>query len=90
MGASNFYINLLGYLQDIAQSLDYISKISYKHVNNNHRKLRYSQIMDLMEVDKEINKLFEEIKISFESRSFHKMDVLLQNKKELFSLVNKK
>ena len=90
LGASNFYINLLGYLQDIAQSLDYISKISYKHVNNNHRKLRYSQIMDLMEVDKEINKLFEEIKISFESRSFHKMDVLLQNKKELFSLVNKK
>ena len=90
LGASNFYINLLGYLQDIAQSLEYISKIAYKHVNNNHRKLRYSQIMDLMEVDKEINNLFEEIKVSFETRSFHKMDVLLQNKKELFSLVNKK
>ncbi len=90
LSASNFYINLLGYLQDIAQSLAYISKISYKHVNNNHRKLRYSQIMDLIEVDKEINKLFEEIKISFETRSFHKMDILLKNKKELFSLIDKK
>tara|TARA_B100001175_G_C19217534_1_gene498981 strand:- start:348 stop:668 length:321 start_codon:yes stop_codon:yes gene_type:complete len=46
--------------------------------------------MDLMEVNKEINNLFEEIKVSFETRSFHKMDVLLKNKKELFSLVNKK
>ena len=90
LGASNFYINLLGYLQDITQSLEYISKISYKHINNNHSKLRYTQIMDLMEVNKEINDLFEEIKVSFETRSFHKMDVLLKNKKELFSLVNKK
>ena len=90
LGASNFYINLLGYLQDITQSLEYISKISYKHINNNHSKLRYTQIMDLMEVNKEINNLFEEIKVSFETRSFHKMDVLLKNKKELFSLVNKK
>ena len=90
LGASNFYINLLGYLQDIVQSLEYISKISYKHINNNHSKLRYTQIMDLMEVDKEINDLFIEIKVSYETRSFHKMDVILKNKKELFSLVDKK
>ena len=25
VGASNFYINILGYLQDMAQSLEYIS-----------------------------------------------------------------
>ena len=36
LNASNFYINLLGYLQDITQSLEYINNKSYKHVNNNH------------------------------------------------------
>ena len=39
VGASNFYINVLGYLQDMTQSLEYISKVSHKHVNNNHSKL---------------------------------------------------
>jgi len=37
VGASNFYINILGYLQDMTQSLEYISKVSHKHVNNNHK-----------------------------------------------------
>jgi len=90
LGASNFYINLLGYLQDITQSLEYISKTSYKHINNNHSKLRLSQIRDLIEIDKAMNDLFEEIEISFEKRSFHKMEVILKNKNKVFSLVDDK
>ena len=38
-GASNFYINVLSLLQDIAQSLEYISKVTFKHINNNHKAL---------------------------------------------------
>ena len=38
VSASNFYINILGYLQDMTQSLNYISKASHKHINNNHKK----------------------------------------------------
>ena len=90
LGASNFYINLLGYLQDITQSLKYISKTSHKHINNNHSKLRLSQIRDLIEIDKIMDDLFEEIKISFETLSFHKMEIILKNKKNLFSLVDEK
>jgi hypothetical protein len=37
-----------------------------------------------------MNDLFEEIKISFEKRSFHKMEVILKNKKILFCLVDEK
>ena len=90
LGASNFYINLLGFLQDITQSLEYISKISHKHIKNSHSKLRLSQIRDLIEIDEAINDLFEEIKISFERRSFHKMEVILKNKNKLFGIVNDK
>ena len=90
LGASNFYINLLGFLQDITQSLEYISKISHKHIKNSHSKLRLSQIRDLIEIDEAINDLFEEIKISFETRSFHKMEVILKNKNNLFRIVDDK
>ena len=44
LGASNFYISILGYLQDMAQSLEYINKVSHKHIHNNHKKLKYNQI----------------------------------------------
>ena len=47
VGASNFYINILGYLQDMTQSLEYISKVSHKHINNNHKKLKFNQIKEL-------------------------------------------
>ena len=90
LGASNFYINLLGFLQDITQSLEYISKISHKHIKNSHSKLRLSQIRDLIEIDEAINDLFEEIKISFERRSFHKMEIILKNKIILFGKVENK
>ena len=49
--ASNFYINMLTYLQDISESLEYISKITYKHINNNHKNLTYNQIRELKEVE---------------------------------------
>ena len=49
-GASNFYINVLSLLQDIAQSLEYISKVTFKHVNNNHKALTFNQIRELQEL----------------------------------------
>ena len=32
--ASDFYISTITHLTDVSQSLDYISKVSHKHVNN--------------------------------------------------------
>merc|ERR1712028_321529 len=61
LNASNFYINLLGYLQDITQSLEYINNKSYKHVNNNHSKLKLTQIRELVEVNSSISNLFNEV-----------------------------
>lgn len=90
VGASNFYINILGYLQDMSQSLDYISKASHKHVNNNHKKLRFNQIKDLKEIEEQLNELFGQIKKAFNDREFDNIDVIINEKQELFNIVNKK
>lgn len=90
IGASSFYINILGYLQDIAQSLEYISKVSHKHVNNNHKKLKFSQIKELKEVDERFERLFNNTRNAFESRSFEEIGLILNRKKEIVSLVSKK
>ncbi len=90
VGASNFYIHILGYLQDMVQSLEYIVKESHKHVNNNHKKLKFTQIKELKEVDERFERLFNNTKNAFESRSFEEIGAILSRKEEITSLVSSK
>lgn len=90
ISASSFYINILGYLQDMTQSLEYISKVSHKHVHNNHKKLKFSQIRELKEIDDVLETLFLETKDAFTSRSFEKIGHILNKKKDIFDLVFQK
>lgn len=90
LSASNFYINILGYLQDMTQSLEYISKASHKHINNNHKKLKFSQIKELKDLDARLASLFSTTQIAFESRSFEQIGSILNNKSEIFALVRQK
>ena len=88
--ASSFYINILGYLQDMTQSLEYISKVSHKHINNNHKKLKFSQIKELKEIDDTFEALFNDTKAAFDSHSFEQIGLIINRKKEVFDLVTDK
>ncbi|OED43160.1 phosphate:sodium symporter [Flavobacteriaceae bacterium (ex Bugula neritina AB1)] len=90
VGASNFYISILGYLEDITQSLDYISKVSHKHVNNNHKRLRFNQIKDLKELGDQLNEFFSRIKDIFNRRDFDNLNSIIEEKQELFTIVSDK
>lgn len=90
LSASAFYINVLGYLQDITQSLEYISKVSHKHINNNHKKLKFSQIKELKDLDEQLEELFISTEHAFESRSFAEIGAILNNKVSMFDLVKDK
>jgi phosphate/sulfate permease len=90
VGASNFYIHILGYLQDMVQSLEYITKVSHKHVNNNHKKLKFTQIKELKEVDDRFETLFENTRKAFESRSFEEIGLILTKKDKILKLVSDK
>ncbi|TNJ45310.1 inorganic phosphate transporter [Tamlana fucoidanivorans] len=90
VGASNFYINILGYLQDMTQSLEYISKVSHKHVHNNHKKLKFNQIKELKEVDDALEKLFNDTKEAYEAHSFDVIGDILNEKDELFNMLTEK
>ena len=90
VGASNFYINILGHLQDMTQSLEYITKISHKHINNNHKKLKFSQIKELQEINKNLNQLFEDTKVVFAEKKFADIDQLLVSTKSNQTIVKEK
>jgi len=82
--ASRFYILVLGYLQDVAQSISYISRASFKHVNNNHKNLKKGQLKDLKQIDNKLTDLLEKISDVFENRTFDQLNQVLIEKKELF------
>ena len=86
--ASKFYVLVLGYLEDIAQSISYISRTSYKHVNNNHKNLKKGQLKDLKNIDNKLSELMGNISQVFTNRSFDKLDGILVEKHELLKQVN--
>ncbi len=88
--ASGFYINILGYLQDITQSLELISKISYKHVNNNHKKLKFNQVKELREIYDKLEILFSDTQNAFKSGSFEEIGKIINEKKVVYDLVKEK
>lgn len=90
VSASNFYINILGYLQDMTQSLEYISNVSYKHIHNNHKKLKFSQIKELKEIDEVMAKVLTDTKKAFDANSFEDIGFVLGKKDAILNLVTEK
>lgn len=91
IAASNFYIELLQYLHDLSEDLSYLSKISYNHLNNNHRKLKLAQIRELMFIETNLKNTFKETREAFEKKQNIKefQDVLLE-KEKIFELIDDK
>ena len=79
---------VLGYLQDVAQSISYISRASYKHVNNNHKNLKKGQLKDLKQIDEELSDLLMKVADVFEKRTFDNLGEILIEKQELFKNVS--
>ena len=86
--ASRFYILVLGYLQDVAQSISYISRASFKHVNNNHKNLKKGQLEDLKGIDNQLTELLGQVSTIFELRAFDDLEDILIEKQALLKDVS--
>ena len=89
-GASNFYINVLGSLQDISESLEYISRVTFKHINNNHKALTFNQIRELREINVQLESLFEKMKTVFSKNNFKEISNILDSKIKLLNSLGEK
>ncbi len=87
LDASKFYILNLDYLQDMVQSIGFITRNSYNHVNNNHKNLKFSQVKDLKRVDKRMQVLFDDIQELFDNQAFENIDRILAEKQQLMDEV---
>src|SRR5690606_13930946 len=81
--ASKVYILILGYLQDMVQSVVFITSTSYTHFNNNHTRLKFNQIRELKSIDRQLQILFSRLEDGFYTEDFSKLDELLEEKSSL-------
>ena len=88
LGASKFYIDIIGSLQDVTQSSSLIAKVSHKHVNNHHKKLKKKQTEELVEINEKLVSLFARISEVFDSRTFDRIvPDIIDSKKALLDEV---
>lgn len=86
--ASKFYIMILGYLQDMVQSIGFITNNSYSHINNNHKSLKFNQVRDLKSIDNELKSLFERLVAGFTKEDFSELDKILEEKNSLLDAIS--
>ena len=77
VGASGFYIQILGSLQDMVESLKSINKLSFNHVNNNHKKLKFTQMNELSKISKATEEMFFKACEILKNQSLEKIDSLI-------------
>ena len=88
--ASRFYIDTLSYIQDIIEDINYLTRISYEHVNNNHSKLKLSQIRALRDIAELIDLLLKGSINAFEDNSLKQLGEVLSKKDEIISSIDDK
>ena len=90
LSASNFYIVLLSYIEDLANDLDYIISKSYKHIDNDHQKLKLSQIRDLKEIHDFTKSIFKDSMETFDNNSISDIDLILKKRNEIKGKIQEK
>jgi len=86
--ASKFYVLILGYLQDLIQSLNFITLQSYNHINNNHKQLKFNQIRDLKNINLQLQEFLDKVEEMFQQKNFIHLEETLKNKSNLLDFVS--
>ncbi len=90
LSASNFYIVILGFIQDVVDNLEYVIKKSYKHINNDHSKLKLSQLRDLKEVHELTESIFADAMEAFKNNSTAELERVINNKNVILNKLDEK
>ncbi len=62
MDSGHFYVRILEHLRDLTESITYISKPVFKHVDNNHAPLKSHQTQNINEFTRKFLSLIQQIK----------------------------
>lgn len=75
-----YYIQSLGYLQDIAENLGVISANIHTHIDNNHKPLKINQAKDLKHISNQLGHWYSKVNDMYKRLDFSKIDDLIDER----------
>ena len=88
VNTGHYYVQVVDYISETSKALLHITRPCYKHVDNNHTGLSKEQVYDLKRINDRVEDIFGEINNMLRTRSFDKMDCVLNMRDEMFDLID--
>ena len=82
-----FYVQVVDYLCEVSKALLHCTRPAYEHINNNHKSLSESQIMDLKTINDEVDNIFASINQMLRDKDFTGIDDVMIMRDELFTTI---
>ncbi len=84
INTGHFYVQAIDYISEVTKALTHITAPAYKHIDNNHQGLSQDQIKDLMEINDNVEKIFDKINEMLKNKDFTELDSVMNLRDELF------
>ena len=79
-----FYVQVVDYLCEVSKALLHCTRPAYEHINNNHKSLSESQIMDLKVINDEVDNIFDKINKMLREKDFSGINDVMHMRDALF------
>ncbi|MFI3305870.1 MAG: inorganic phosphate transporter [Rikenellaceae bacterium] len=83
----HFYVQVVDYINEVTKTLVHITRPSLNHIDNHHQGLSMEQIHDLMNVNNDVEEIFNKINNMMESKDFSDIDTVLELRDNLFDKI---
>ena len=86
--SGHFYVQVVGYLREIAHSTSFIIQPATKHLDNSHKPLLPEQLNELSSIQSKINDLIEIVNAAMRDQDFKGLDNIIEEQKLTLKYIN--
>ncbi|MFR9650069.1 MAG: inorganic phosphate transporter [Rikenellaceae bacterium] len=78
INTGHYYVQVVDYLSEVTKAVGRITNPAFQHIDNNHEGFTHEQVTDLMNINNEVEKIFDQNAKMLESSDFSQMDKLTE------------
>jgi len=79
----HYYVQMIDYLREIGHSINGIVSPAYVHLDNNHKPLNESQIIELKHLSESVVELYDFIRFLIKERIYSELDVIIDKQQAI-------
>jgi len=85
--SGHYYVQVVGYLREIAHSADFIIQPALKHLDNSHKSLLPEQFSELNVIQSRVKELVAQVNAAMQNQDFLGLDKVIEEQRETLKLI---